>query len=122
MKILFTVVALLLSPFLFGQYTQNIRGVVSDEASGAPLPAVNVALVGSDENYGASTNDNGAYDINDVPVGRYNLVVRYVGYEPFLARNIELNSGKERVINIELTEQVVTVGEVTVRAFSNGEV
>jgi len=44
-----------------------------------------------------------------------------MGYESFEARNIELTSGKEKVLTIELTEQVVAVDEVLVTAYKNGE-
>ncbi|MCF8363381.1 MAG: TonB-dependent receptor [Prolixibacteraceae bacterium] len=122
MRVVLTILMVLFSGILVAQYKQDIRGVVTDKASGATLPAANVALINGAETYGASTSENGAYEINEVPVGRYDLVVRYVGYEPFLARNIELNSGKEKVVDVELTEQVVSVEEVTVKAFANGEV
>ena len=63
--------------FLFGQ--SSLKGTVSEQESGIPLPGVNVVIKGS--NTGTTTDFNGNYEI-DVESGDV-LVFSYVGFTSF---------------------------------------
>lgn len=100
--------------------TQTIRGVVIDNASGSPLPYVSVGL--SDlPNIGTTTDDEGKFIINNVPVGRHDLQATFIGYEPALFREIMLTSAKEVYLEIQLKENVQLLDEVVVRPRINKE-
>ena len=76
--------------------TQTIRGTVIDNASNEPLPFANTIILNT--SYGASTDNQGNFTIRDVPVGRYQLQVSMIGYEPLCAMetpppNIHFNWG-----------------------------
>jgi len=101
------------------QLTQTIRGQVVDNQSKATLPGVNLLVVGSSPLLAASTDENGYYVINDVPIGRISLQASYIGYEPFVVNNLELTSGKELVVNLELAEQIVSMDAVVVHSREN---
>ena len=45
-----------------------------------------------------------------------------MGYETLYLRNISVNSGKELFLNVDMTENVTLLGEVTVRGYKKGEV
>lgn len=100
--------------------TQNIRGIVTDRQSGEPLPYINVELTDMPE-YGATTNENGSFSINNVPVGRHNLKVSSLGYERNIIREILLTSAKEVYLEIQLSESLQQLQEITVTPKTNKE-
>lgn len=107
---------LILLPFILtGQITQTIRGNVIDTDSKMPLIGANVVVENPDTFLGASTDIHGNFTISQVPIGRVNIKVTYVGYEPKILPNIELSSGKELLLNVELKESLM-MEEVTVSA------
>ena len=44
---------------------------------------------------GASTNAEGAFVIEEVPIGRHNVQFTFIGYEPLVLKQMMLSSGKE---------------------------
>lgn len=57
----------------------GIQGVVTDADDKLPLIGVNVVIKGT--TFGASTDFDGKYKIQNVPPGTYNVEVSYLGYE-----------------------------------------
>jgi iron complex outermembrane receptor protein len=55
-----------------------VTGVVVDSATGAPLPAAQVRLVGLGR--GELTHDDGTFTFDDLPPGRYTVAVQRIGY------------------------------------------
>ena len=96
------------------QLTQRVRGTVIDEASRMPLVGANIQLLDAASFLGASTDVNGEFELNKVPVGRRNFQVSYLGYEPITSRDIIVISGKELVLEIELRESTTMLDEVVV--------
>ena len=54
-----------------------------------------------------------------IAVGRITLQLSYIGYENKTISDIELNSGKENVLNLTLQESVVTLNQVVIKANKN---
>lgn len=98
--------------------TQTIRGTIVDADSKLPIIGATVIIQGSNPVMGASTDVFGQYQINKVPIGNITLQISYVGYESKTIPNVELNAGKETVLNISLQEQVVKMEEAVVSAFN----
>ncbi|MEY2828361.1 MAG: hypothetical protein RIQ33_219 [Bacteroidota bacterium] len=101
--------------------TQTIRGSVSDKQSKTSLIGASVSLVNSSPVLGDATNTDGKFKINNVPVGRYDVKVNYVGYKEIILSNIELTAGKEVVLEIEMEENVKSLKQVTVSASKKHE-
>ncbi len=105
------------SSIAFGQnLSQTVRGTVIDKDSQMPIIGANVAIVGSNPFLGASTDVNGVFEIKKVPVGRVNIQVTAIGYEPQLLSNIIVESAKETVLNVEGTESFEMLEAVVVTA------
>jgi hypothetical protein len=103
--------------------TQTIRGTITDEDGKFPLIGANIIIVGSNPVKGSTTNVNGEFRFDNIPVGRVDLVVRYMGYEEKTLPNVLVSTGKEVVLTIELKESIVKIDEVVVKATKNkGEV
>lgn len=101
------------SQFFSQNITQTIRGVVVDKQTQTPLPGVIVQLLNSEPPLGASTNENGEFKIQNVPVGRWQIKFQVISYKERYI-NIVLNSGKESVSTIELEERVIESEEVII--------
>lgn len=99
--------------------TQTVRGVVRDANSGEPLPYITVLI--NEKGNGAVTDSLGRFRIANVPIGRYNLQVSSVGYEPLIVREQLLTSAKEGYNEIALHEKVLNLDEVVVRPAVNKE-
>lgn len=95
---------------------QTIRGSIVDQHSRYPVIGATVQLQITDQIIGAVTNEDGKFTIQDVPLGRHTLVIRYIGYTETVLSNILVTSGKEVVLNISIQEQVTQLNEVVARA------
>jgi hypothetical protein len=58
-----------------------LSGSVSDSATGKPIAAVSVFLNGTSK--GTITHDDGAFLVNGIPAGGYQLIISAVGYATF---------------------------------------
>lgn len=98
------------------QGTGRITGVVTDSASGRPVPEVQVFVVGT--RIGAMTDLEGRFTIGAVPAGNRSLEARRIGYRPASSPTVSVTAGgtatvELKVIAIALSLQaVVTTGVV----------
>lgn len=96
------------------QAQQTIRGQVIDEASKAPLPGVNIVLMGTDPPVGTSTDGNGYFKLQNVPLGRQSLKFSFIGYEDRTLTDLIVTAGKEVVLTVSMTESVEMLETVDV--------
>jgi hypothetical protein len=108
--LLFTLSALSQTP------TQTIRGKVFDTDSKTGLPGANVVLMDSDPLVGTTTDLDGNFVLQKVPVGRRTIKISYMGYKPVIRPEILVSSGKEVFLNLELEEDAVQAKEVEIKA------
>lgn len=101
------------------QVVQNIRGTVCDAASDSPLPYATVVLMNADSPTGTTTDSSGNFILKNIPVGRYNIEVSYLGYDPAIVREVLLTSAREVVLDISLQENLTTLREVVIRPTIN---
>jgi hypothetical protein len=99
---------------LYGQVTQNIRGIVYDHSSGSPIPYAAVMLPGVNPPIGAITDSIGRFLLTKMPVGRYDIQITSLGYEPLLMKDIYLSSSKEAFVEVFLKENIALMQEVVV--------
>ena len=112
------IIACMLTTLSYAQTTQTIRGQVSDAASGEPMIGVTI-LVDDWTDRGATTDVDGNFVIEKVPVGRHTVKASYVGYEPLEMKEQLLSSGKELVLTLRMTEKLSKLDEVVVRPSVN---
>ena len=100
--------------------TQTVRGVIKDKDSRSTLPGAAVAIYkDSSLVTGATTDMNGIYRIENVPVGRYTVVASFLGYKQIVIPNVIVGSGKEVIMPLELEESVIKMEEVQITATRN---
>ena len=115
-------IALLQYVSLMAQPVGNIRGMVTDGASGQTLSYVSVILLESNPIVGTTTDSAGYFRLSNLPVGRYDIQSSFVGYEPAVFKEIMVSSGKEVYIEITMRENIQKLGEVTIRPKINKEI
>ena len=94
---------------------QTVRGVISDRNSGRTVPYATVVVPGLQPSVGTTADSLGRFRLQRVPVGRHDVEVSCLGYEPMLLREILVGSSKEVVLDVRLQESLVAVEEVVVR-------
>ncbi|HQG45751.1 MAG TPA: carboxypeptidase-like regulatory domain-containing protein, partial [bacterium] len=78
----------------------TLRGRVTDQESGQPLPGANVQVQGTLR--GAVADANGRFLITQVPEGIYAVRASMMGYRSRLLEKISLSSSREVVLDIKL--------------------
>ena len=95
---------------------QTIKGVIIDKQSAYPLIGASVIIADSNPLLGATTDIDGIFRIENVPLGRYTLRVEYLGYESIVIPNILVSSAKETEVNLQMEESLIQINEVVVSA------
>jgi hypothetical protein len=99
--------------------TQVVRGSIVDADSKLPLPGAAVSIAGTNPLIAASTDANGNFRLLNVPIGRINLQISFIGYEAMTLPNIEVYSGKEVVLDLNMKESTVRLDEVIIKSNKN---
>ncbi len=122
-RIIVLLLLALTSAASFAQISQTVRGKVVDAETRYPLIGATVALMANGTvEKGTVTDADGHFRIDNVPVGRQNFQVQFVGYKEKILNNIVVTSAKEVVLNIELDETAQKLDEVTISVTRDGEV
>lgn len=101
------------------ELTQTLRGTVIDQDTKTPAMGANVVILNSDPFLGSSTDLDGNFRIENVPVGRVTLQITCIAYEDVIIPNVLVGSGKEVVLNVEMVESVTKLKEVQITATEN---
>lgn len=92
----------------------GIAGVVVDLKTGETLIGVSVFLEGT--TIGGATDLDGKFTINGIEAGKYNVVIKYVGYQTKIEREVNVQPTKITTLNVTLSEDQVNLQEVVVKA------
>jgi len=117
-----TTIIFLFSIFIFNNngfaqiLTQTVKGKVIDIDSETPIPGVNIVLLDSDPVVGTTTDIDGMYKFNSIPIGRRSFKISYLGYDNVYLNEITIESGREVMLNISMKENAVALDEVVLKA------
>jgi len=92
---------------------------VVDAVTRQPLPFANVAVLTTDPMLGATADGQGNFRIAQVPVGRHNLRVSFVGYEARVIPELLVGTGKEVILEVSLNESAMPIEEVVITAYQS---
>ena len=93
-----------------GQAQNKLSGIVTDKENGEPLTGVSVYV--PDLLIGIATDEKGRYQLPNLPNGELIIQFSYIGFQT-VSKQIYLNR-KDRVVNIEMTPQVIQGQEVVI--------
>jgi outer membrane receptor protein involved in Fe transport len=94
---------------VLGATTGKITGVVTDAQTGEPLVGVTVMVVGT--NLGASTDPDGKYTINNLPVGTYTVRMSSVGYATLEVSDVRVSVDLATYQDGALSSQATDIGK-----------
>ena len=98
--------------------TQTVRGKVYDSESQTTLPGANIVILGTTPLLGGISDIDGVFKVPNVPIGRYNIQIGFIGYDIITIPEVLITTGKEVVLNVQLKQSVSQLKEVTVNAYS----
>ena len=119
MKQIFPFFIFLFSLVVAGQ-TGTIEGTLTDkEVNNEPLPFANVIIKGTTK--GTTTDFDGKYIIENVPVGTYEVEFTFVGYEPVTIPNVVVQEGKFTNVSTALGASAAALDEVIIKVQTSRE-
>lgn len=97
----------------------TITGIVLNEATKQPIPFVNILVL--DTNYGASTDENGKFKIENLPINSYSVRASAVGFMSVTKTDIIVSNIKSNELVFLLRQMPIELENVTVMSdyFSN---
>jgi hypothetical protein len=97
-----------------------IRGKISNPVNNEPVPFANVLILNTD--FGAVSDENGLYEINDIPPGLYNVRASFVGYKVQTIFEVQVTLARPVQLDFQLEEEASELNEVVVSSeFSRSE-
>ncbi len=115
--ILSLAVLLFVSANLFAQSVGNLRGTVRD-ANGSILPGAAIFVEGT--TIGTASDINGAYSLQNIPVGKKQITVRYLGYKD-VAETFDFAAGETKIYDVVMADLAQGIEQVTVTAIIDGQ-
>lgn len=97
----------------------TVTGRVLDEETGEPLVGATVRLEGT--LLGVTTDIDGQFRIDNVPVGNYNLIISFIGFATKRVPNIAVQEGEILSVQVMMNpstshlDEVVVLGDIDVK-------
>jgi hypothetical protein len=115
------ILALILLIFSLNAFSQgSISGRIFNPVNNDPVPFANVLVLETE--LGAISDDDGFYEIKNVPPGLYNVRASFVGYKTATAYEIQVTQSRPVQLDFELREDASELSEVVVDSeFSRSE-
>lgn len=111
MKIKLAILAVFLTTFQ--AFSQGIiRGKVLNPVNNEPVAFANVLVLNTE--LGAITDENGSYEITNIPPGLYNVRASFVGYKTSTAYEVQVTLARPVQLDFSLTEDASELSEVVV--------
>ncbi|MCH8929109.1 MAG: carboxypeptidase-like regulatory domain-containing protein, partial [Candidatus Marinimicrobia bacterium] len=102
---LFAIVMLLVPSLAFGATSGKLKGTITDQETGGPLVGANVVISGT--SMGAATDEDGKFVILNVPIGVYEIDIKYIGYQNYLLTEVKITADLTTAISAELSSVAV---------------
>jgi hypothetical protein len=110
-----TLLFAVLSTATFAQtVTQSVRGKLFDNLTQAPLPYANIVVLDSDPLIGTTSDMDGNFILDRVPVGRHSIKVMMMGYENRMINELLISTGKQTMLQIGLHQTTLEMDELVV--------
>ena len=90
----------------------GIYGRIIDYSTKQPIPFANIVVL--ETNFGAASDENGFFKIDNIPVNTYQVKASVVGFNPQIKTDVVLQTAKPTEINFELVPQAIELEGVTV--------
>ncbi len=97
----------------------SITGIIVDDSTTVPVSYASVALLNAADSSllnGMITNDQGKFQFTDLPYGKYNLKVTFVGYKPVFIKDLEVSKQNKTIDlqNLKIREDYKKLEEAVI--------
>ncbi|MEM6647824.1 MAG: TonB-dependent receptor [Bacteroidota bacterium] len=115
-RLAFVLILFAFAPFaaVAQSQTGTLSGTVVDVDTQEPLVGVNVVIAGTTQ--GTTTDEIGAYELDNVAPGTYVITFRYIGFEPINRTDVVIKQRRTTQLNVGLREAIIEGEGVTVTA------
>jgi hypothetical protein len=103
------------------QLTQSVNGRVIDAVTQVPLTGATVKVLETHPLKGTIADLEGLFSIPEVPVGRHNIEITFVGYEPVVVADVLVTTGKSSQIVVAMRESLINLKELVIMANQDKE-
>ena len=86
--------------------TGTLRGQVTDPSGAVVANATVAVLVSGGQTYSANSNRSGAYEIGNLPPGKYTVTANAQGFAVFVQSDVDVSAGQAAQFNIALDIKV----------------
>jgi TonB-linked SusC/RagA family outer membrane protein len=100
---------------LSGQATGTIRGTVRNAEDNAPIGRARISIEAL--RMAALTNEDGRYELRNVPAGPQSVAVRFIGFRAEI-REVLSNPGQTTVADFQMRAQALMMSEVVITGVS----
>ena len=100
---------------------QTVKGKVTDAKTGEPLVGAVIQIKNGAAQYKTTVNLDGSYLLKNIPVGKYELKVIYIGYKTRETEVSVKNNGETAVPALEMREENKELESVKVTSSGNRE-
>lgn len=107
---LFTFMFLLIS---ISAQNSELFGILRDQSTKETLPGATILIQGT--SYATISDIEGKYRIRNIKNGQYNVIASYIGFKS-QSSSILFADGEEKELNIELSIDAISIGEVEISA------
>ena len=101
-RAIITLLFVIIGAAAFAQGSGKISGTVTDKKTGETLIGVTVKIKGSSK--GMATDVDGKYSLAGLAKGKYIVSLQYIGYTGKDISEVEVNAGKNTILNVILEE------------------
>lgn len=91
-----------------------LEGRILDKQTREPLAAVNILVVGT--SYGATSDAEGYYQINNVRAGVYDVRISIIGYRTIVMKKVTILPDLRTRLDMEMDQTVIEMETIEVRA------
>jgi len=96
-----------LSGTVYSQNPGKLIGEITDEANNEPLIGVNIIFKGT--YYGAATDVNGHFTVDNIIPGNYDIKISFIGYKPVEYTGFKIEAGRTIELNVKMSESALTL-------------
>lgn len=97
-----------------------LKGKITNPINNEPVAFANILIL--DTELGAISDENGSYEITNIPAGLYNVRASFVGFKTVTNYEVRITLAKAVQLDIEMSEDASELSEVVVSSeFSRSE-
>jgi hypothetical protein len=97
-KIFYTLLLIMSINLAIAQSRQVVTGFVTDKITSLPIQFANVSILNSQPLIGAKTDSLGLFILSNIPIGRYDIKVSFIGYNDRIVREVLVVAGKQLLL------------------------